>query len=458
VVITVTEGPHQGRSFTFEGHDTFLVGRSPQAHFRLARQDEYFSRLHFLVEVNPPECRLLDLGSTNGTFVNGQKVAVTPLRHGDVIRGGQTVMRVSIDADASEVVTPRLPVPVGPLPPSVPVGPQSAPPLGATVSYAPKLPSARPDRPESVCVACGAPALPGSDTAANCPLTLCRACEEQSRQQEQPFPDYRLLRELGQGGMGIVYLAVHLISGDVVALKAIRPAVEPRPEDVVRFLREAQILQQLQHPHIVTFRASGESAGRLFFVMDYLAGCDARALLKQEGPLAVPRAVHIVCHLLEALDHAHQRGFVHRDVKPANLVILSNDGQEVVKLLDFGLARAYQLSRLSGLTLTGHFGGTLPFTAPEQITSFRESRPPVDQYAAAATLYNLLTDHYTHDFPRDFARRLLMAMEDDPVPIRSRRADVPEGLAAVLHRALERDPEQRFPDVAAFRAALLPFA
>src|ERR1700722_7867889 len=101
VRLTVTAGPHSGRTFAFTGHDTFVVGRSKKAHFRLPEKDEYFSRIHFLVEVNPPRCRLLDLGSTNGTAVNGRKVSVADLAHGDLIQGGQTAIRVDV-IDAEE--------------------------------------------------------------------------------------------------------------------------------------------------------------------------------------------------------------------------------------------------------------------------------------------------------------------------------------------------------------------
>jgi serine/threonine protein kinase len=227
---------------------------------------------------------------------------------------------------------------------------------------------------------------------------------------------------------------------------------------VERFLREARILQQLAHPNIIAFREMGEVCGQLYFAMDFLDGEDARALVERDGPLPIPRAVHMIAQVLEALHYAHQLGFVHRDVKPANLLVLNRDGEDVVKLFDFGLARAYQMSRLSGLSMLGQVGGTVPFMAPEQITNFRESKPPVDQYAAAATLYNLLTGKYVHDFPTNFQQRLLKILQDDPVPIRSRRPDVPERIADVIHRALDRDPAARFPDAAALRAALLQVA
>lgn len=289
-------------------------------------------------------------------------------------------------------------------------------------------------------------------------MPLCRACAATSLTLPQQFSGYRLIRILGKGGMGIVYQAVEQATGEVVALKAIRAAEDVDPAEVARFLREAAILQQLEHPHIVSFRTMGESGGQPFFVMDHIPGQDAAGLLAREGPLVVSRAVGLVCQLLEALAYAHERGFVHRDVKPANLLVTEEDGREMVRVLDFGLARAFQMSKLSGLTLTGQAGGTLPFLAPEQVTNFREARPTVDQFAAAATLYNLLTGQYIHDFPSSYAKRLKMVLEGTPLPLGSRRPDLPEKLTRAVEKALAHGPENRFPDVTAFREALMVFA
>jgi serine/threonine-protein kinase len=257
--------------------------------------------------------------------------------------------------------------------------------------------------------------------------------------------------------MGVVYLAVRLASGTRVALKTIIPAANAAPPEVARFLREARILGRLRHPGIVAFEDMGAAGGTLYFAMEYVPGRDARRLLKESGPMPVGRAARLVCQLLEALEYAHARGFVHRDVKPANLLVTGEGEREAVKLADFGLARVYQESKLSGLTLAGDLGGTLPFMAPEQVTNFRDARPPADQYAAAATLYNLLTNHYLYDFPAAFEQGLLMILHEDPVPVQSRRLDLPGGLSAVIHRGLAREPADRFPDVGALRAALLDF-
>jgi serine/threonine-protein kinase len=129
-----------------------------------------------------------------------------------------------------------------------------------------------------------------------------------------------------------------------------------------------------------------------------------------------------------------------------------------VKLADFGLACVYQDSKLSGLTLVGEIGGSIAYMAPEQITNFREAKPPVDQYGAAATLYHLLTNCPIHDWPEEINECLALILHKAPVSIRARRADVPVGLARVIHQALARDPHARFADVEAMRRALVPFA
>jgi serine/threonine-protein kinase len=289
-------------------------------------------------------------------------------------------------------------------------------------------------------------------------LTLCPACVTQIQGRAQPITGYQIIRELGKGGMGVVYLAVREADASVVALKTIMPAIAGTPAQVERFLREATILKQLVHPHIVSFRDMGESGGQLFFAMDYVQGIDAAQLIKAQGAMAIGRAVGLVCQLLEALEYAHGQGFVHRDIKPANLLVERLNGRESVKLADFGLARTYQSSHLSGLTMTGEMGGTVAFMAPEQITHYREAKPPVDQYAAAATLYNFLTGQFTYDMNRNIQQQLRQILEEEPVPIQSRRAEIPPGLAEVVHRALAREPEARFPDVRAMRKALSKFS
>jgi serine/threonine-protein kinase len=445
ITLTVTEGPHAGRVFSFEEHDSFLVGRSPDAKFRLAAKDQYFSRHHFLIELNPPRCRLIDMESTNGIFLNDERVVSAMLKHGDRIKAGKTVLTVAIEE--TEVKELPDPVSVARQP-----DPSPSPPIAATATA------------RGICRACTSPIPPRISSAPDGGSSpheprLCPACQELADRQPQPIPGYRVIREIGRGGMGIVSLALRGDDASPVALKTIIPAVAGSKAQVDRFLREARILSGLDHPRIVSFRDMGESSGLLYFAMDFVRGTDAAKLLKAEGgTMPIARAVGLVLQLLDALAYAHDRGFVHRDIKPSNLLVIEHGGIDAVKLADFGLARVYRASRLSGLTMQGDMGGSISFMAPEQLTNFRESKPAVDQYAAGATLYNLLTDRFIHDLPRALQKQILMVLQNDPVPIVSRRRDLPRGLAEVIHRALARAPDDRFPDVTALRAALAPFA
>ena len=235
ITLTVTEGPHQGQAFVFDGHDTFLVGRSSCAHFRLPSKDRYFSRIHFLVEVNPPHCRLMDMSSSNGTYVNGRRVERTDLRDGDTIRAGQTVLQVAVTAAA---VTPALAL--SPDPGAVR---RPAPAAGAARQVRGlRRPADESQRRRPV------PGLPG-----------------RSRTMRQTVAGYQIIRELGRGAMGLVYLAVRRTDSRPVALKTIIPAAGGTEAQILRFLREADILRELEHPHIVAFRDMGESSGHALF-------------------------------------------------------------------------------------------------------------------------------------------------------------------------------------------------
>jgi serine/threonine protein kinase len=375
--------------------------------------------MHFLVEANPPLCRLTDLGSRNGTEVYNRQVQSTDLKHGDEISGSRTVIQVAITADTAART-------------------QDLPPEVAMVTHERIL-----GEQDHAAEATGADPTP-STLPPSPPGTL-------------PFvPGYHILVPLGSGGMGVVYRARRNRDSALVAVKTIRPGGPAGSHLVTRFLREAQILEQLRHPNIVSFHESGHAGGLLYFVMELVPGMDAAEMVKAQGPLEVGRTVRLIRDVLAGLEYAHGRGFIHRDVKPANVLVVSTPAGEQVKLADFGLARTYQESPLSGLTHSGMAAGTPQFMPPEQITDFRGARPAADQYSAAATLYYLMTGCYAYegDTTAELFRKKLT---EDPVPLAARRGDVPGEVVSAVHRALARRPEERFTDVASFSRALKRF-
>jgi serine/threonine-protein kinase len=274
---------------------------------------------------------------------------------------------------------------------------------------------------------------------------------------EWQFPGYKLVREIGRGNMGIVYLARREADGRDVAVKTILPAQAGNPEITNRFLREAEALGRVNHPNIVTFYEAGESCGLLYFVMEYVAGTDVAKVLLEKPRVETRTAVRLAIQVLDALGHAHARGLIHRDIKPANVLLADlPDGKRQVKLADFGLSRVYRASQISGLTLLGDLGGTPAYMPPEQITNYREVMPAADQYSTAAMLYHMLTGKCVFDLP-PMPGGLLTILNEAPIPLCSRRPDLPLSLGTVIHTALAKDPANRYPDVVAFKQALVPF-
>ena len=397
--LSIIAGPHQGKKFLLEGHDTFLVGRAKDAHFQLSNDDPYFSRRHFLVEMNPPRCRVIDLSRRNGILHNGVRVQSAEIADGDEVGAGHTVFKFAFIDDLDENRTLDQPFTINPT--DFPAG------------Y----------KPFSLAV-----------------------------------PGYRIEGELGRGGMGVVYRATRERDGIAVAVKTITPAIGTSQRQIDRFFRESRILSQLDHPNIVAFQEVGEAGDSIYLVMDLVDGPDLGVRLRDRGPEDIRTAVRIVCQMLEGLAHAHNKGFVHRDIKPSNILIGRIGEKPTAKLADFGLARVYETSQISGLTMQGEIGGTPAFMAPEQVTHYREVKPPADQYSAAATLYFVLTGKNIHDLPKDIGDQLAQIVTATPVPITDRRADIPAELAQVIHKALSREPEERYLDVMAFRKDLKRFA
>ena len=398
VTLEVMAGPHQGETRQFDGHDTLLVGRAGNAQLRLP-QDMHFSRNHFRVEVKPPECHLVDLESSNGTYVNGRRVSDIWLKDGDTISGGQTEIRVRVEGLQDTAATQMFALSSDPLAETM-LGPS-------------------PDAPQTIL-------------------------------------NYDIVREIGRGSMGVVYQATEQTSRKDVALKLIQPGMQLSEMTIQTFLREGKVLKQLKHKRIVRFVETGVVDGRLFLAMEYV---DAVDLEKTLGKLKLNDRIRVACGLarqvLDGLGYAHQLDLVHRDVKPKNILVAKRTGGLSAKIADFGLAKNFMDAGMSQISGENEIKGTLSFMPPEQVVSCRYAKPQADIFAVGATLYTLISGKMIYDLD-DHSTPLAAVLNSGPIPI-SRRVKVPPELEAVIGKSLAHEADDRYQTAEEMRTMLEPF-
>lgn len=433
VTLTIIEGSLKGQKVEFDSRTTCILGRHYDCKPQLPSDGAHsiVSRYHCLLDINPPQIRIRDFGSKNGTFVNSNNIGQRPsdatpedarqmqfperdLQDGDEIRLGNTVFRVSIEA-AGEPDIGSAPTVV------------AIPPPAASLKPSPRTSHL--------------PAIEG----------------------------YTTLKELGRGGRGAVYLARNNQTGEEVALKLMLPQIAANPRDVAWFLREVENTKALNHPHVVQLKESGYWDGIFYFTLEYCAGGNVIDLMRERGgKLPAGVAVPIILQVLDGLAYAHTadipyfklkdgsfgwgKGLVHRDIKSDNIFLTTDGNSIIAKIGDYGLAKAFDLAGFSSLTMSGTKAGTPGFMPRQQVLNFKYVTPEVDIWATAATLYYMITGTY----PRDFAGKdpFLAVLEDKPVPVRVRDASIPPKLAELLDLALTDSPEIYFKNAAAFKQAL----
>ena len=265
------------------------------------------------------------------------------------------------------------------------------------------------------------------------------------------FAGHRIEGLAGRGGMGVVYKATHLALDHVVALKVISPELASDERFRRRFGEESRIAVSIRHPNVVAIHHAGEEDGLLFVTMDLIDGTDLRGLLGAKGPMSPDHAAAVIAEVAAALDAAHARGLVHRDIKPGNILIEGEGVNERVYLTDFGLARMVEAS--TGVTATGAFVGTLDYVAPEQIRGERVDAR-ADVYALGCVLFELLTGHPPFAARDDKVAKMYAHLQEEPPRVRLRRPELPGELDLVVARALAKEPEDRFPSAGDFARAV----
>ncbi|MEQ9624298.1 protein kinase domain-containing protein [Coleofasciculus chthonoplastes] len=441
VTLIITEGSLKGQQFIFDSRTTCIIGRAKDCHPQLPNDNAHstISRYHCLLDINPPDIRVRDFGSRNGTYVNGKIIGQRQpnqspeegaklnfpeydLKDGDEIKLGNTVFQIGIEVTSIEETTQTLS-------------------LNQLTEQTKSLSSQQPSLPT----------IPTDDPN----LTI--------------LGNYTIEKLLGKGGFGEVYLARHNLSNERVALKIMRPQIAAKPLAIEMFQRETENTKALTHPNVVQLRDYGYHDGTFFLTLDYCDGGSVFELMQQRGGcLPIDEAVPIILQALDGLDYAHNaeipyvklkdgtlgkgRGLVHRDIKPSNLLLSNVNGSTITKVADYGLAKAFDQAGLSGLSMSGSTAGTPHFMPRQQVINFKYAKPEVDVWAIAASLYYMLTS----TFPRTFiGDPFLAVLKTNALPIRNRNASIPKPLAEVIDLALVDKPEIYFQTASDFKQALL---
>ena len=393
ITLEIVEGPLTGKTFTYDGPSSLIIGRSRDCAIRLPSDDEHktISRHHCLLDLAPPEIRLRDFGSLNGTWVNGVKLGqresskATPvasaeisLNHGDQVKLGATVFKVAIQ---------------------------------------------------------------GGKTQSQQQYTTARQFLDEWNASLPKRHAFTIERELGRGGMGVAFLA-HDRAQNPFALKVLLPQGMMRRRHRQRFRRELTVMKRLRHENIVSLKDYFVHQGGYILQMEYCDGGSLADLLaRQGGKLPLELAFTHQKQLLAALSHAHSEGIVHRDLSPENLLFKKVSGENVLKLADFGLAKACCQAGLSGLTRTGSVGGKPHFMSRKLVIDFKYAEPGADIWSAVAIFYHSLTGATPRDFPQD-KDPWSIVLSQQAVPLAKRAPELAAELIKLVDSLLDEKSAQ----------------
>jgi len=258
--------------------------------------------------------------------------------------------------------------------------------------------------------------------------------------------------------MGCVMLSRDEKTGRAVAIKTMLPEFAVSDKAMRRFIREIDVAAALKHPNIVEFLDRGTTNGVVYLVTEFVDGPDAsKFAASRGGRIPYPETISIVCQALDALDHAHKQGYIHRDFKDQNVLVSGSGPNLQAKLTDFGLAKSFSQSGMSGVTMAGEMAGTLAYMPPEQLRNFRDVRPQSDIYAVGMTAYSLLTGSLALELHgKTSVADTIKAIFDQPtIPLSQRAPTLPQQVCEIIDRALAKDPAVRWQSAAAMRTALL---
>ncbi|RCS54494.1 FHA domain-containing protein [Bremerella cremea] len=511
--IEVKKGPMQGKVFTFEDHDIFLFGRDEQHCHASIQEDPFVSRHHFLLEVNPPLSRLRDLGSRNGTFVNGTKhggratfaaaeenakVAgpTVDLTNGDVITAGKTVFQVFVENQKNitaphdigrapyqedepaapspdirrticEMPSPNAASHVGrqtihELPPSlgrqtiVEMPSPSGPSIGRQTINEPA------DRRDEIALIAGrATMVEGASSTAGALGSHVghheTAASPFPQRQLGEFPilqGFEFNQSLGTGSLGEVFLAKRTLDNSPVAVKFLASRINIAKEAQDEFLQGMETSARLRHRNIVQLYGAGKLGNEFYFVTEYCDGGSlARLFRAKKNSLQAKHIAVSLYLLLDGLSYAHDKGLVHRDIKPSNLLATRKKKRWIPKISDFGLNKAFEKAGFSGTPLTETTASSLPYMPRELLTDYKYVNPASDVFSLAASFYRIITGRFPRGDDKGSDSLSLVLQGEVPL-LRKRYPGMHAGLAEVLDTALRTECCERYPNAREMQNAL----
>jgi serine/threonine protein kinase len=385
-----TKSKFSGKTISFDQKESLILGREKDCN--IVFSDDTVSRRHCLLEINPPSVMVRDLGSSNGTYLNGEIISQCdefPMKTGDCLKLGPDC-EIMLDIEQQAAKKPKM------------------------------------------------------------QLSLMLQEKMKGYSHGIKIAGYRTIREIGRGGMGVVWLVEEEKTGKPMALKVMLPEKASDKKCREMFLREASLSGQLDHKNVVQQFKYGQSGGAGFILMEYCPGKSVEELrAKKGGKIDHDLAKYIILQALDGLHYCHHAkviatlkdgttipatGVVHRDFKPGNILLSDHSSYPIVKVADFGLAKTFDTAGMSGFTTKEQIAGMLEFMCSDQVKDFRGAKPEVDVWAAAACYYYMLTGTY----PKDFRGKdpYSVVLNDPAIPIRKHNNEIPERLAEIIDTAL----------------------
>ncbi|MGY8770827.1 MAG: serine/threonine-protein kinase [Pirellulales bacterium] len=281
-----------------------------------------------------------------------------------------------------------------------------------------------------------------------------QAIEHQPSQDFPTVEGFRIVRQIGSGGMGTVFLAQRIKDNKRVAIKFLKSKTAVSPHNQAAFMREVAITSKIKHKHIIKCYETGCIGDQFYFVMQYCKGGSISRVLRNTDASPEPKRVaKFLSRILKGLAFAHSHGLVHRDIKPANILLAKVDGKWVPKIADFGLAKDFEKAGFSGMTATGVYGGSFPYMPREQLTNYKYVNPASDIFSLGVTFYRLITGEYPRPSDKN-ADPIGAILNGRIVPLDQRLPDYHPGITQIINTAILDDCTKRYENGKAMQIAL----